>query len=208
MGATDSKRLTESNELNVDKVTDINTVLPVEILEMIFSMLSPRDLKKVMAVCRSWKTVAEAPGFWESLCLTFNTGNLPTLPEVLGSKRLKSLERLRLKTKTEEVLRMVARAPRLRRVHICGTGLSTVSPDLLAEAVAGLEEVKLWSNRLTSKQLDALFETIKTNSGIKKINIKDNKLCGVDPGNLTRAVARLEEVFLADTRLTRMQADT
>ena len=42
----------------------INRLLPAEMLERVFHLLPPRDLKAVVLVCRWWREVGEAPWLW------------------------------------------------------------------------------------------------------------------------------------------------
>ena len=42
-------------------VTLVNMLLPEEMLERVFLLLPPRDLKAVVLVCRWWMEVGEAP---------------------------------------------------------------------------------------------------------------------------------------------------
>ena len=51
---------------------DRTGLLPVEVLESILSLLSPGALKAAVLVCRRWRDVAEAPGMWAWVNLTFN----------------------------------------------------------------------------------------------------------------------------------------
>ena len=39
-------------------------VLPPELLEKIFGYLAPKDLNKVMLVCKTWNDIGEAPALW------------------------------------------------------------------------------------------------------------------------------------------------
>ena len=50
------------------EVAVINTMLGrrAGVLELVFGMLPPRDMKNVVLVCHLWREVGEAPGF---LCL-------------------------------------------------------------------------------------------------------------------------------------------
>ena len=39
-------------------------MLPIEILCRVFKMLPPKDLKKVMLVCKRWHDAADTPTLW------------------------------------------------------------------------------------------------------------------------------------------------
>ena len=42
----------------------INSVLPPEMLQKIFSHLAPKDLKTVMLICKTWNEAADTPALW------------------------------------------------------------------------------------------------------------------------------------------------
>ena len=64
------------------EVAPINSLLPAEILERIFSNLPSKDLKNVVLVCKWWREVGEAPQLWTWVWLTVNFSNDNT--ELLG----------------------------------------------------------------------------------------------------------------------------
>ena len=48
----------------MSEISLINRVLPPELLEKIFGYLAPKDLNKVMLVCKTWNDIGEAPALW------------------------------------------------------------------------------------------------------------------------------------------------
>ena len=71
-------------------------LLPAEMLERVFHLLPPRDLKAVVLVCRWWREVGEAPALWVWVHLVnedigFGIG---FMPEVLDSRRLQAVRRM------------------------------------------------------------------------------------------------------------------
>ena len=44
------------------EVAELNSLLPEEMLRMIFSFLPPKDLKSAVLVCKLWSRVEQAPG--------------------------------------------------------------------------------------------------------------------------------------------------
>ena len=90
---------------------NINSVLPAEILERIFSLVAPRVLRAVVLVCRRWREVGEAACLWSRTRLTVVDSNMALMPEVLGSRRLRSLRRLTLKAVSPQLLETVAVTP-------------------------------------------------------------------------------------------------
>ena len=55
-------RKTRNDE--VVETAAINRLLPAEMLERVFHLLPPLDLKSVVLVCRWWREVGDAPVLW------------------------------------------------------------------------------------------------------------------------------------------------
>ena len=45
-------------------MANINSLLPAELLERVFGLVPPLDLRAVVLVCRRWREVGEVPGLW------------------------------------------------------------------------------------------------------------------------------------------------
>ena len=54
---------------SIESQLNINSVLPPEMLGQIFSLLTPKDLKTVMLVCKSWRDVGERPALWSRIAV-------------------------------------------------------------------------------------------------------------------------------------------
>ena len=62
--------------------------LPTEMLLYIFEMLSYRDLKIAMLVCRRWREIGEIQQLWGSLPVIVNKRNISVMPEILSTRRI------------------------------------------------------------------------------------------------------------------------
>ena len=60
--------------------------LPTKMLLDIFQLLSYRDLKIVMLVCRRWREIGEIQRLWSSLPVIVNRRNMPLMPEILSTR--------------------------------------------------------------------------------------------------------------------------
>ena len=83
--------------------------------------------------------------------------------------------------------------------------LSDLDGNLLAEAVAELEEADLSSTRLTPKQVEAIFAALDTTNKLKRLDITMNDLSPVDPEVMARVINKLEMVSMLFARLTEQQ---
>ena len=110
----------------------INAVLPAEMLERVFRLLPPRDLKVVVAVCRRWREVGEAPSLWTWVYLAVVRRNLGRMVEVLGSRRMQAATRLVIRAVSPTLLTAVLHHPTLTDIDIRFVILSSEEPELLA----------------------------------------------------------------------------
>ena len=96
---------------------------------------------------------------------------------------------------------------KLKEVYLIEQDLSEVTPDNLALAICRLEVADLSSTGLTPGQLTTLLSSISNCSQLRlsSLNLLGNDLSSVEPDILARAVARVEEVSLKNTRLTKRQ---
>ena len=93
--------------------------LPTEMLLYIFEMLSYRDLKIAMLVCRRWREIGEIQQLWGSLPVIVNKRNISVMPEILSTTRLLGLHKLRIETDlSEKVSQTIARHPGLREFEL------------------------------------------------------------------------------------------
>ena len=124
------------------EISNITRLLPAEMLERVFHLLPPRDLQAVVLVCRWWREVGEVPELWVWVYLRVWRENIGYMPEVLDSRRLQAVRRVEVReVMSEELLQAVVRHPGLREMAIMYTDLSSVNPQLLAQAVTALDQL-------------------------------------------------------------------
>jgi len=99
--------------LEHETMVSINT-LPEEMLERVFHLLPPRDLKAVVLVCRWWREVGEAPALWVWVCLRVESWNIGYMPEVLNSSRLQAVRRVVVKEVSRGAAAGGCQAPRTK----------------------------------------------------------------------------------------------
>ena len=182
------------------------TLLPMELLLLVFSLLPGRDLRAVVLVCRLWREVGELARLWAWVHLPWRTREKP---EVLGWRRLQAARQLQLGGRvgvTEELLQAVVEHQGLTKLSLGHTNLTSLEPGLLARAVAGLQELELSYTCITSQQAENVFTTISESSPLSRLHIVATGLTTVSPQLLATALARVKDVRLWHTSLSRQQA--
>ena len=187
-------------------VMDINSVLPVETLELVFGLLPRRVLLVVLRVCRRWRDVGEAPWLWTSCKLKVTTDNVSQIPELLASRRWMALRCLSLREVSDDLLASVKSHPALQRLEMNYLDLCQADPWLLATTVAGRQTVDMRSCRLTRAQATAIFTAISEGGGLRSLEIGPmNNLSTVAPRVMASAVNSLERAEMRGTHLSREQ---
>ena len=93
--------------------------LPVEMLLEIYELLPYKDLKNVVLVCRRWREIGETPRLWSSFPVIVKTRNMSVMSEILSSRRMKQLKKLRIESSlSEEVLQIIINHPVLREFKL------------------------------------------------------------------------------------------
>ena len=66
--------------------------LPRELLEMIFSLLSPQGLKSSVLVSRRWRVVGEqGQALWVWVWIKVTSRNMGQVPEILNTRRMQGV---------------------------------------------------------------------------------------------------------------------
>ena len=160
--------------------------LPVEMLLGIFELVSYKDLKNVVLVCRRWREIGETPRLWSSFPVIVKTRNMSVMSEILSSRRMKQLEKLRIEsTLSEEVSQTIMDHPVLRKFELSEENYTQTIISVL--------------NVICSRSVEG---TVLDMSGMSS----RNNLSGVDPGLMAKAVTNLETLDIRASRLTSHQA--
>ena len=183
------------------------------ILEMIFSMLSPADIKTAALVSRTWNSVAGAAKFWTWVRVTLTKENFS---EIFFSSRFQSISNVDFKRREGglsdsqlETFFSDLHHSALKKVNACWTRLPMVDPDNLAQHTVKLEWALYVTSDLTPDQVNAMIKAIAECEDLKLeyLNICVNNLSSVPPHLLARAVIRLYEADMFHTKLTGGQVE-
>ena len=184
-----------------DLLTD--AVSRLETVNMSHTRLNQAQL---LTLC---KRVADNPGSMRTLKLGHTPDLVLVTPHILAGAVCR-LEEMSLSTVTVEQLDYLCTAItecsslRLRSLVLSYQDLSDITPDTLALAVCYLEDVDLYDTKLTTRQLDTLFNVILDCKDLKlrRLNLANNDLGGVEPGKLGAALCRVVDVNLEYTEIT------
>merc|ERR1712240_378616 len=175
-------------------------------------------------------------GLWGSLPVIVNKRNISVMPEILSTRRMLGLNKLRIETElSEKVSQTIARHPGLREFElsqrndeqtiisvlnvICsreGQGMilrlknknvSGVDAELLARAVIKLETLEFSNTQLTQQQIVAILTAVSEGRKMTKLNISFNDMSGIDKKLLAKAVTKMKKLNITNTNLTQQQAE-
>ena len=192
--------------------------LPVEILELVFHLLPPRDRRAARGVSRWWREVAEVASLWTWVCFRLRRrGGEQELVKVMGSRRLEAAQGLEVRQVTEELLQAVIRHPGLRQLGLKDNDFTSIEIKQLVEALGKVEDVDLSFGSFTPHQVTVLFAALANGpaSKLKKLNLKFLQFSTdgfmqaslpVEAEDVGLAVSRLEDADLSDLALTTLQA--
>ena len=115
------------------------------------------------------------------------------------------------KEQVDAIFSKLAESPgKLKKLVLEGIDLREVEAELIAGMVTEVKWLNIKGTRLTTIQLDQIFETLAEGPGnLRNLKIDYNDLRGVDPDVMANAVNRLDSVSMSDMPfLTRYQMKT
>ena len=149
-----------------------DSVHPQEMLEEIFPLLTPDQLKAAVMVCKRWAEVGQAPLLWTWASITIRESDLGSFIEVLSSKKFIAVRRLRVTSPLSEetAIQAIVKHPGLKIVHlkvessIQGSGGKT---RILAQLLGKLEELEILWPIFTLQESKAMCAGLKRNEKLK-----------------------------------------
>ena len=186
---------------------DINSILPEELINLIFRRLNPHDLRQAVTVCKRWREVGEVTGLWRWACPRLTKKNLHLAKELLASRRLQGISSMRVMSVSEEVVDGVASHPSLKSACISCSLLSPNERRLLAQLVTRVEEVTLSLAKEEASFVLGLALATPSGSVLRVLDLSWSNLGAVKEGVLAVAMSSLEEVHLRQTGLSTKQVE-
>ena len=171
-----------------------DSLLPPEVLHLIFRHLSPRHLKTALLVSSRWRQVGEAPGLWMDVHLRLTRENIRLQPGLLGARRMAAVREVTIEDVegVEELLLAVSRHWGLTQLNLSGTDLTSVEAELLARVVHGVDRLEVQAAKLTTQQIEAILVAVGGPTKLRLLAFYKIDLTAVDPALLASAVNCLE----------------
>ena len=196
---------------------EMATLLPTEMLERIFWLLSLGDLAVVVLVCRRWRQVGEAPRLWSGIRPTVTSANM----KLLGSRRLQTVKKAKIvgitdTSSAEELLKRLLEHKSLKSLEIVMKSSNVLSHYvtpmklstlLFSRVINKMEDLRIAINSCT--QFNEILISISY-SKLRRLGISfHDQLCCFPPqhpGLLAKAVRQLEELDLSGVYFDNLQA--
>jgi len=192
-----------SEEVNI-------SLLSPELLGAAFNKLEVLHLRWVIFDQGFWET------FFQMMCtetnlkeLLFEYQGLNNVPPKIFSSALNKLRIVDLSqidvdhSQCSALIEAISRDTKIDNLDISSNNLSSVDPDILAEAVNKLRKIDISNTNLTSCQIERIFKGINFESKLKDLDIDQNRLFKISPDLLASAANNLERVVLS--KLTTLQ---
>jgi len=193
------------------------TILSQDLMIRIFHFLTPKPLKTVMLVCKSWMEMAEDPTLWTWAIVTVNSREDYIKLKISRMKKIQEIRVNEWYTKQYheypwkyggdmmELFQLMVTIPTLTTIHgVEFHDLFNVERRLLATVFNRLEYINL-VHQLTVQQQESLFTAL----GEKETNVKtlivDSDVSEVRPTLFASAVTNIHEVMLINDEITREQ---
>jgi len=179
--------------------------LPTEILRTIFKHLRPEDLKTLLLVSQTWKSVADDPLLWTGFGLpTKCTKNKDLLESFLSegslSSKLQYLELGKFDFNLNDSYFESFMALNISSIEITpDVDLSNVSNELLATLVNNCKEFSIRDNYYLSTQkfcalLEAIIKKMSEKSRIKSLKLQRTRLTSIPADVVSEAFKNLTSI--------------
>merc|ERR1711971_36059 len=172
----------------------INALLPREMLQTTLSLLSPRDLKSAVLVCKLWAEVGQVPALWSWVTFVVDQTNMESMPERMRLSRLRNVSKIEISAKnvSEDLMVAIAMHPRLREVETYPwfPKFSSVTPELFGQAFGNMQGLQLPGTGLSVEQLSTLCAFLAAGEKKQFLDLSDNRVWDIQPSLLATAFIR------------------
>ena len=143
--------------------------LPAEVLENIFKLLEPSDLKSAVLVCQRWRDIGDTAKLWTWVHYEVDRRNLLNMPQVLALWRLKNTKMLVVRSVSEELIRAIIKDTQIKNVDLrdADPSLSNLDPELLISLILKMNEVSFDISSLSDIQKNGIKKTLESATHIE-----------------------------------------
>ena len=143
--------------------------LPAEVLENIFKLLEPSDLKSAVLVCQRWRDIGDTAKLWTWVHYEVDRRNLLNMPQVLALWRLQNTKMLVVRSVSEELIRAIIKDTQIKNVDLrdADPSLSNLDPELLISLILKMNEVSFDISSLSDVQKNGIKKTLESSTRIE-----------------------------------------
>ena len=143
--------------------------LPAEVLENIFKLLEPSDLKSAVLVCQRWRDIGDTAKLWTWVHYEVDRRNLLNMPQVLALWRLQNTKMLVVRSVSEELIRAIIKDTQIKNVDLrdADPSLSNLDPELLISLILRMNEVSFDISSLSDIQKNGIKKTLESSTSIE-----------------------------------------
>ena len=206
-------------------------MLPVEVLCTIFKMLPPKDVARVILVCKRWHQAADTPILWT--WVTFHSprlssdNNVRNDQEIARFLKMVTLRRLlnvkhicfsfesniELVVSQNRLVKAALEHPGLRKICLESGNITLLDPQLLTQLLIKMDEVEISGTRMSTQQKTEFFSALHNTSHMKRLvwtpssqEFQPDNFKAVDPTTLANAVKNVEKLHLNHRMTSAQQA--
>ena len=138
--------------------------LPAEVLENIFKLLEPSDLKSAVLVCQRWRDIGDTAKLWTWVHYEVDRRNLLNMPQVLALWRLQNTKMVVVRSVSEELIRAIIKDTQIKNVDLrdADPSLSNLDPELLISLILKMNEVSFDISSLSDIQKNGIKKTLES----------------------------------------------
>ena len=143
--------------------------LPAEVLENIFKLLEPSDLKSAVLVCQRWRDIGDTAKLWTWVHYEVDQRNLLNMPQVLALWRIQNTKMLVVRSVSEELIRAIIKDTQIKNVDLrdADPSLSNLDPELLISLILKMNEVSFDISSLSDVQKNGIKKTLESSTHIE-----------------------------------------
>jgi len=166
--------------------------LPEEMFIRVFHLLTPKDLKNVMLVCKQWKEIGEDPSLWTWALVTIEAREEIQKLNIRRFQRVQNIRVTQRYRKAEDlvgIFEALLEIPSVNRIiGLYNINLSGVESILLANVLNKADDFWIYGHG------ENVFNAVAKQTNLKKLGVFESRNIG--PALFADAISNVEDVVL------------